>query len=350
MTTTAQLPAATIRGSRFDGQVLTPGTRGYDSARVVWNGMIDHRPKLIAQCASVDDIVTAVRTARECDLEIGVRCGGHNIAGLAVPDGGLMIDLTTLGRVTVDPVTRRARVQGGAMLGALDRATQPFGLATTAEQLHTGVGGLTLGGGMGGLRASTVSPATTSCPTPSSPRTATSCARPPMRTPTCSGVCAAVAATSESSPSSSSGCIPSARGPWSWSSPSRSIAPPQRCAAGATWPRRPPGHADRRDLRRHRHPRIRVGGRPGGRPGDAAGAALRRRAGRRGRARTFLHRTPDPRRQRRGPRVPALLEGPLPPRPVRRRDRGDCGPRPGGRHPAGRQPPGLWRRDRRRRR
>ena len=151
MTTTGQLPA-TVRRSHFDGQVRTPGTPGYDSARSVWNGMIDHRPKLIVRCASVDDVVTAVRTARDCDLEIGVRCGGHNIAGLAVPHGGLMIDLTMLGRVTVDPVTRRARVQGGAMLGALDRATQPFGLATTAGNVsHTGVGGLTLGGGMGWL-------------------------------------------------------------------------------------------------------------------------------------------------------------------------------------------------------
>jgi FAD/FMN-containing dehydrogenase len=151
MTTTAQLPT-TVRSPGFNGQVLTPGTRGYDSARSVWNAMIDHRPKLIARCASVRDVVTAVRTARECDLEIGVRCGGHNIAGLAVPYGGLMIDLTLLGRVIVDPVTRRARVQGGAMLGALDRATQPFGLATTAGNVsHTGVGGLTLGGGMGWL-------------------------------------------------------------------------------------------------------------------------------------------------------------------------------------------------------
>jgi FAD/FMN-containing dehydrogenase len=151
MTNTAQFPA-TVRSSGFDGQVLTPGTRGYDSARSVWNGMIDHRPKLIARCASVRDVVTAVRTARERDLEIGVRCGGHNIAGLAVPDGGLMIDLTAMGRVIVDPVARRARVQGGAMLGALDRAAQPFGLATTAGNVsHTGVGGLTLGGGMGWL-------------------------------------------------------------------------------------------------------------------------------------------------------------------------------------------------------
>jgi FAD/FMN-containing dehydrogenase len=152
MTTTPQSPATTVHGSHFDGQALTPGSPGYDSARSVWNAMVDHRPKLIVQCASVQDVVTAVRTARERDLEIGVRCGGHNIAGLAVPDGGLMIDLTRLGRVTVDPVTRRARVQGGAMLGALDRAAQRFGLATTAGNVsHTGVGGLTLGGGMGWL-------------------------------------------------------------------------------------------------------------------------------------------------------------------------------------------------------
>jgi FAD/FMN-containing dehydrogenase len=152
MTTTAQSHTTSVHRSHFDGQVLTPDTGGYDSARSVWNAMIDHRPKLIVRCASVGDVVTAVRTARERDLEIGVRCGGHNIAGLAVPDGGLMIDLTAMGRVTVDPVTLRARVQGGAMLDALDRASQPFGLATTAGNVsHTGVGGLTLGGGMGWL-------------------------------------------------------------------------------------------------------------------------------------------------------------------------------------------------------
>jgi FAD/FMN-containing dehydrogenase len=152
MTTSAEFNTATLHPSRVDGQVLTPGTPGYDSARSVWNAMIDHHPKLIVRCASIRDVVTAVRAARERDLEIGVRCGGHNIAGLAVPDGGLMVDLTTMGRVTVDPVTRRARVQGGAMLGALDRAAQKFGLATTAGNVsHTGVGGLTLGGGMGWL-------------------------------------------------------------------------------------------------------------------------------------------------------------------------------------------------------
>jgi FAD/FMN-containing dehydrogenase len=152
MTTTARFPATSVHRPHLDGQVLTPGRRGYDSARSVWNAMIDHHPKLIVQCASAGDVVTAVRTARERGLEIGVRCGGHNIAGLAVPDGGLMIDLTTMGRVSVDPVTRRARVQGGALLGALDRASQRFGLATTAGNVsHTGTGGLTLGGGMGWL-------------------------------------------------------------------------------------------------------------------------------------------------------------------------------------------------------
>jgi FAD/FMN-containing dehydrogenase len=154
MTTTAQLFTITdsTHGPRFDGQVLAPASPGYDAARSVWNAMIDHRPAVIVRCASVADVVSAVRAARESDLEIGVRCGGHNIAGLAVPHGGLMIDLTGLDRVTVDRAALRARVQGGAMLGAVDRATQRFGLATTAGNVsHTGVGGLTLGGGMGWL-------------------------------------------------------------------------------------------------------------------------------------------------------------------------------------------------------
>jgi FAD/FMN-containing dehydrogenase len=136
----------------LDGDVVLPGYGDYDSARSLWNAMVDRRPAVIVKCASRDDVTAAIRFARDHDMEIGVKCGGHSIIGHAVPEDGLMIDLTRMNTVTVEPAARRARIQGGALLGVLDRATEPHGLATTAGNVsHTGVGGLTLGGGMGWL-------------------------------------------------------------------------------------------------------------------------------------------------------------------------------------------------------
>jgi len=134
------------------GELLRPGDETYDETRRVWNGMIDHRPALIARCAGTADVIETVTFARDHDLLVSVRGGGHNIAGKAVCTGGLMIDLSRMRSVAVDPLNRTARVEGGATLGELDGATQASGLATTAGVVtHTGVAGLTLGGGVGRL-------------------------------------------------------------------------------------------------------------------------------------------------------------------------------------------------------
>jgi FAD/FMN-containing dehydrogenase len=136
----------------FEGEILLSDGEGYDHARRLWNAMVDRRPAVIARCASASDVAKAVRFGRTRGLDIGVRGGGHGIVGRAVPHGGLLIDLAPLRAVRVDPDRRRAWVQGGALLGAFDQAAQSFGLATTAGNVsHTGVGGLTLGGGMGWL-------------------------------------------------------------------------------------------------------------------------------------------------------------------------------------------------------
>ena len=135
---------------RFRGALLRPGEEGYDEARRVWNGAVDRRPALIARPAGADDVVTAVRFATEHDLPVSVRGGGHSVAGHAVVDGGLMIDLSSMKAIRVDPAARTARAAGGALLGELDRATQRFGLAAPSGIVsHTGIGGLTLGGGLG---------------------------------------------------------------------------------------------------------------------------------------------------------------------------------------------------------
>jgi FAD/FMN-containing dehydrogenase len=135
---------------RFAGDLVAPGHRAYERARRVWNGTVDRRPALIARCRGADDVVAALLSARERDLPVAVRGGGHNVAGNATCDDGVVIDLSGLRRIDVDPERRIARVQPGVLLGELDRATQAHGLATpTGNVSMTGVAGLTLGGGLG---------------------------------------------------------------------------------------------------------------------------------------------------------------------------------------------------------
>jgi FAD/FMN-containing dehydrogenase len=138
---------ATVRG-----EVLYPADEGYDTARRIWNGMIDRRPVLIVRCAGVADVINAVNFARATNLLLSVRGGGHNIAGTAVCEGGLMIDLSPMTAVRVDPASRTVRVEPGVLLGQLDHETQQFGLVVPAGVVsHTGLAGLTLGGGFGWL-------------------------------------------------------------------------------------------------------------------------------------------------------------------------------------------------------
>jgi FAD binding domain len=138
--------------SGFRGDVVVPDHRDYDDARAVWNGTVDRRPRLIARCSGTADVAAAVRFARDRDLEIAVRGGGHNVAGTAVCDDGIVIDLSAMRAVYVDPVERTALVQGGALWGDVDHETQAHGLATTGGIVsHTGVGGVSLGGGIGWL-------------------------------------------------------------------------------------------------------------------------------------------------------------------------------------------------------
>jgi FAD/FMN-containing dehydrogenase len=139
--------------SHLTGEVVGASDEAYDTARSVWNGMIDKRPIAIARCLTPDDVAAAVGVARAAELPIAVRGGGHNVAGLATAEGGVVIDLSPLKRVTVDPERRRARVQGGAIWREVDAETQPHGLAAPAGLVSdTGVAGLTLGGGIGWLR------------------------------------------------------------------------------------------------------------------------------------------------------------------------------------------------------
>jgi FAD/FMN-containing dehydrogenase len=142
----------TMRIPGFRGDLIAPGHPDYDDARAVWNATVDRRPRLIARCTGTADVSVAVRFARACDLEIAVRGGGHNVAGTAMCDDGIVIDLSPMRAVSVDAVERIAHVRGGALWGDVDHETQAYGLATTGGIVsHTGVGGVSLGGGIGWL-------------------------------------------------------------------------------------------------------------------------------------------------------------------------------------------------------
>jgi FAD/FMN-containing dehydrogenase len=148
------LGEATVRELRdaLRGELVRPGDGPYDEARSVWNGMIDRRPALIARCTGTSDVIAAVGFARSEGLTVAVRGGGHNVAGNATCDGGLVIDLSPMKGVRVDTESRKVRAQGGLTWGELDRETQAFGLATTGGLVtSTGIAGFTLGGGIGWL-------------------------------------------------------------------------------------------------------------------------------------------------------------------------------------------------------
>jgi hypothetical protein len=151
MTNTVSSEVDALREA-MDGRVLLPDDPDYDRAALIWNGAIDRSPAVVARCSSADDVAAALRWAQECGFEVAVRGGGHGVSGAAVIEGGLTIDLSELTSVVVDPVARRARCGGGTTLAQLDAACQEHALAVPAGTVsHTGVAGLTLGGGFGWL-------------------------------------------------------------------------------------------------------------------------------------------------------------------------------------------------------
>ena len=141
-----------MRG-RFAGEIIEPGDAGYDQARIVWNAIVDRHPALVVRPTSVDDVVSAIQFAHDKDLVVAVRGGAHSVAGFSTCDGGMVIDLSGMRAVAVDPNRKRATAQGGAHLSKLDKSAQAHGLVCPVGVVgHTGVAGLTLGGGMGRLQ------------------------------------------------------------------------------------------------------------------------------------------------------------------------------------------------------
>ncbi len=152
MTSTTSASAADALREQMLGELIEQGDPTYADVRRIWNGHIDRQPALIARCSGVADVIAALRHAREHDLEVAVRGGGHAVAGHALTDGGIVIDLSMMTGTRVDPMARTIRVDGGCLNEHLDREAQAFGLAATGGIVsHTGVGGLTLGGGIGHL-------------------------------------------------------------------------------------------------------------------------------------------------------------------------------------------------------
>src|SRR5580658_3753912 len=137
---------------QFKGDLVRPGDTGFEDARAIWNGMVARKPGLIARCADLSDVQSTIRAASETGILAAIRCGGHSLAGFSTCDGGLVIDLSRMRQVTVDPEARRARVAGGCLLGSIDTATQKAGLVFPSGVVsHTGASGLILGGGTGRL-------------------------------------------------------------------------------------------------------------------------------------------------------------------------------------------------------
>jgi len=211
-----------LRG-QLHGVLMLDGESGYDEARTVWNAMIDRRPALIARCADTADVVAGVNYAREHGLPLSIKGGGHNIAGLAVGEGSLMLDMSAMREIQVDPARRIARAQPGCLLSDLDRETQEHGLAAVLGFISaTGIAGLTLGGGFGYLTR----------------RFGWTCA-PRTRTPTCSGACVAAAATSALSPALSITYTRSGRTSSAEASPGRPRTPAKCWPCTAIGPPRP---------------------------------------------------------------------------------------------------------------
>jgi hypothetical protein len=198
--------------ARVQGRLLRPGDQGWNEAVAIWNGMAARLPALVLQPASAHDVATTVSFARDHGLLVSIKGGGHNIAGTSIAEDGLVLDMSGMREVTVDPDARLAHVGPGCLLGEVDQATQAHGLATVLGFVsETGVAGLTLGAALAIWPAASALPSTTSPRSRSSPPTVPSAPPTATSTPSCSGHSGVVAATSGWSPGSASACTRSAR-------------------------------------------------------------------------------------------------------------------------------------------